>query len=71
MAKRKQKMAAAKPGKPEPPSGKLLVRMPRSLHASLKSEADREGVSVNQLIVAKLSIGLGRSTTDAIDESAA
>jgi predicted HicB family RNase H-like nuclease len=35
-------------------SGKLLVRLPKSLHAALAEEAEREGVSLNHLIVAKL-----------------
>jgi predicted HicB family RNase H-like nuclease len=44
---------------PEPraedlPSGKLLVRMPRTLHADLARAADTEGVSLNQLIVGAL-----------------
>ena len=37
-------------------SGKFVVRLPRSLHAALEAEAEREGVSLNQLVVAKLSI---------------
>jgi predicted HicB family RNase H-like nuclease len=37
-------------------SGKFLVRVPRSLHASLQAEAQREGVSLNQLVVAKLAV---------------
>ena len=37
------------------PGGKVLVRMPRSLHAALAREADEEGVSMNQLVVSKLS----------------
>lgn len=41
---------------PSPPSephhsGKLLVRMPKSLHAELAKAAAREGVSLNQHIV--------------------
>src|SRR3954469_3929826 len=36
------------------PSGKLLVRMPRTLHADLARAADTEGVSLNQLIVGAL-----------------
>jgi antitoxin HicB len=32
-------------------SGKLLLRMPRSLHQVLATTADREGVSLNQYIV--------------------
>ena len=44
---------------PEPraddlPSGKLLVRMPRTLHADLARVAEVEGVSLNQLIVGAL-----------------
>src|SRR5206468_9103573 len=53
-------------GLPEPPvgpqrreySGKFNVRLPRSLHALLASEADAEGVSLNQLVVAKLALHL-------------
>jgi predicted HicB family RNase H-like nuclease len=51
---------------PEPPvgpqrreySGKFNVRVPKSLHASLASEAEAEGVSLNQLIVTKLALHL-------------
>ena len=51
---------------PEPPvgpqrrdySGKFNVRVPKSLHAALASEADAEGVSLNQLVVAKLALPL-------------
>jgi hypothetical protein len=51
---------------PDPPirpqrreySGKFNVRLPKSLHAALASEADAEGVSLNQLIVAKLALHL-------------
>ena len=51
---------------PEPPvgpqrreySGKFNVRVPKSLHASLVSEAEAEGVSLNQLIVTKLALHL-------------
>src|SRR2546421_13066974 len=32
-------------------SGKFNVRVPKTLHASLASEAEAEGVSLNQLIV--------------------
>ena len=35
-------------------SGKLLVRMPRSLHAELAAAADQEGVSLNAFIVGAL-----------------
>src|SRR6478735_398708 len=36
-------------------SGRLLLRMPKQLHAELAARADREGVSLNQWIVAALS----------------
>lgn len=35
-------------------SGKLLVRMPKSLHAQLAQEAEEENVSLNSFIVSKL-----------------
>jgi HicB family len=51
---------------PDPPvgpqrreySGKFNVRVPKSLHAALASEAQAEGVSLNQLVVAKLALHL-------------
>jgi predicted HicB family RNase H-like nuclease len=51
---------------PEPPvgpqkreySGKFNVRVPKSLHAALAIEAEAEGVSLNQLVVAKLALHL-------------
>jgi antitoxin HicB len=39
-------------------SGKFNVRIPKSLHAALASEADSEGVSLNQLVLAKLAMHL-------------
>ena len=36
-------------------SGRLLLRMPKPLHAELAARSDREGVSLNQWIVAALS----------------
>jgi HicB family len=36
-------------------SGRFLVRIPKSLHAALVEEADREGVSLNTLAVSRLS----------------
>lgn len=36
-------------------SGKLVLRIPRSLHKSLKEAAQVEGVSLNQYLVYKLS----------------
>lgn len=53
-------------GQPEPKvrpqrreySGKFNVRIPKSLHAALAREAEAEGVSLNQLVVAKLAVHL-------------
>jgi hypothetical protein len=39
-------------------SGTFQVRLPKSLHAALASEAEAEGVSLNQLVVAKLALHL-------------
>jgi hypothetical protein len=51
---------------PEPPvrpaskefSGKFNVRIPKSLRAALVSEAEAEGVSLNQLVLAKMALHL-------------
>lgn len=37
-------------------SGKLVLRIPRSLHKALKEAADIEGVSLNQYMLYKLSL---------------
>jgi len=39
-------------------SGKFVVRLPRSLHAALESEAASEGTSLNQLVLTKLAVQL-------------
>jgi HicB-like protein involved in pilus formation len=44
-------------------SGRFVVRLPRTLHAALEREAASEGVSLNQLVLAKLAVGLGRLTS--------
>src|SRR4051794_30805771 len=36
---------------PKKKSGKFVVRLPQSLHEALDLEAEREGVSLNQLVV--------------------
>lgn len=46
---------------PEPndmPSGKIVLRMPKTLHWRLAGEAALEGVSLNQYMIYKLSQGL-------------
>ena len=40
-------------------SGQFRVRVPVELHAALAAEAERQGVSLNTLIVALLAGGLG------------
>ncbi|MHB1034757.1 MAG: toxin-antitoxin system HicB family antitoxin [Pirellulales bacterium] len=40
-------------------SGRFVVRLPKSLHAALEQEAAAEGTSLNQLVLAKLAVGLG------------
>jgi antitoxin HicB len=45
------------PTYPEEYSGKFNVRLPRSLHRSLAESAEREGVSLNQYVVALLARG--------------
>jgi len=49
-------------------SGRFVVRIPQSLHAALEREAVAEGVSLNQLVVAKLAVGLGRLTSLVLEE---
>ncbi len=41
-------------------SGKFVVRLPKSLHATLDREARDEGVSLNQLVVTKLAFQMGK-----------
>jgi hypothetical protein len=45
-------------------SGRLLVRMPKSLHAELARTAERDGTSLNAFIVAALSGAVGWRTTE-------
>jgi predicted RNase H-like HicB family nuclease len=43
------------------PSGKILLRVPRTLHAALIECARKESVSLNQHLVSVLSVSIGRS----------
>ena len=43
-----------------PKSGKFLVRLPKTLHAELEVEAQKEGVSLNQFVVTTLAMRVGR-----------
>jgi transcriptional regulator with XRE-family HTH domain len=39
-------------------SGSIPLRVPKSLHRTLFEEANAEGISINQLILAKISVAL-------------
>ncbi len=45
--------------KEELPSGQFVLRIPRSLHAQLKLQADKEQVSLNQYVLTVLSEQIG------------
>jgi predicted HicB family RNase H-like nuclease len=40
-----------------------VQRLPRSIHSRLQHQAKAEGVSLNQLVTAYISEGLGRHST--------
>jgi antitoxin HicB len=48
------------PTYPEQYSGKFNVRIPKSLHRRLAEQADNDGVSLNQYVVALLAAGAER-----------
>jgi RNA polymerase sigma-B factor len=53
-------------------SGRLLVRMPQSLHTELARVAEREGVSLNTLVTGALasSVGWREGAVDGLDDAA-
>jgi predicted HicB family RNase H-like nuclease len=51
-------------------SGQFRVRVPVELHATLVDEAERQGVSLNTLIVALLAGAVNWRTTKPADEQA-
>jgi antitoxin HicB len=58
---------------PEPvglPSGRFVARLPRSLHAQLVASAQREGVSLNALVVSLLSAGVAGGANAAAQRGA-
>jgi antitoxin HicB len=55
-----------KPGSPALSSGQFRVRMPKSLHARLAAQAEKEGVSLNMLMVAAAALVLGQRETSAM-----
>jgi predicted HicB family RNase H-like nuclease len=56
----KQGILIPLPVEPQKYSGKIIVRMPPSLHESLIRIAELEGVSLNQYIVSSLAKSAGR-----------
>jgi predicted RNase H-like HicB family nuclease len=48
---------------PASASGKVLARLPRSMHLQLTARAKTEGVSLNSLVLAYIAEGLGRRIT--------
>jgi len=57
---------------PEPShSGRLLLRMPKTLHAELASRSDAEGVSLNQFIVSALARTVSGDAPEGGDAAAA
>ena len=40
-------------------SGRLTLRMPKMLHKMIAEQAEREGCSINQLIITYISMGIG------------
>jgi antitoxin HicB len=52
------------PSHPEEYSGKFNVRLPRFLHRALAESAEREGISLNQYVVALLSRGDAQAQVD-------
>lgn len=45
---------------PASASGRVLARLPRSMHLQLTARAKTEGVSLNSLVLAMIAEGLGR-----------
>jgi HicB family len=62
----KQPASSPAPGEPSH-SGRLLLRMPKELHARLAARADADGTSLNQLIVATLTGALTGPQRDGAD----
>ena len=63
-----EKPAAEKPEQRPAHSGRLLVRMPASLHDELAHAAEREGVSLNTLVTGALAGAVGWRDGSGTDE---
>jgi antitoxin HicB len=55
---------ASRPAIEGQPSGRLLLRMPKALHAGLIQAAKREAVSLNQYVVFLLAMAVTRRTVE-------
>lgn len=53
-----------KPGELEKQSGKWVQRVPKSIHLRLVKKAEKEGVSLNTLVVTIIAEALGKSNTN-------
>lgn len=53
------------PSETDTKSGRLILRIPKTLHTRLAHRAEREGVSLNQWLVAILSSAASESVSDA------
>ena len=60
MSCRKHGDPIPKPDSPARSSGQFRVRMPKTLHARLVAQAEREGVSLNMLVVSAAARALGQ-----------
>ncbi|WP_406676402.1 toxin-antitoxin system HicB family antitoxin [Neomoorella carbonis] len=49
------------PDNTEKYSGKFTVRLPKSLHKAIAAKAQEDGVSLNQMAIYLLALGLGKS----------
>ncbi len=59
LAETRQRTGLVAGATPKEKSGRFVLRLPKSMHAALEHEAAHEGVSLNQLVVAKLGCQLG------------
>jgi predicted HicB family RNase H-like nuclease len=57
-------MAVVAPQTSPPRSGRLNVRLPVDLHTALVAEAERQGISLNTLIVSLLAGGMSWRAPD-------
>jgi HicB-like protein involved in pilus formation len=64
-ARRESGEASSSGGSESGYSGRLLLRMPRALHAQLAHLAERDGISLNQLIIGTLARSVESPVEDA------